>query len=72
MRAVKRKREKERKKQRRLVEQYGNMSMEDRMETHTFKRFSSTVDSIMESAEDVDMAVLNEGRSRELEFTIRR
>ena len=37
------------------------LSAEELMDTATFKRFSSAIDTVLENAEDIDLSVLNAG-----------
>lgn len=51
------KRRREKHKHKRVTEEH--LSTDDLMETATFKKFYSIVDSILESSEDLDFGALN-------------
>ena len=38
------------------------LSAEELMDTATFKRFSSAIEGVLESAEDLDLSTMNNGR----------
>lgn len=38
------------------------LSAEELMDTATFKRFNTAIDSVLESAEDIDLGILNAGQ----------
>ena len=50
-----------RKKDRRRMD-HSNLSLEELMETGTFKKFHKSIESVIESAEDVDLNMLNSSK----------
>lgn len=48
-----------RKKERRRMMGLSNLSLEELMETGTFKKFHKSIESVLEAAEDVDLNMLN-------------
>ena len=41
---------------------HSNLSLEELMETGTFKKFHKSIESVIESAEDVDLNMLNSSK----------
>ena len=50
-----------RKKDRRRID-HSNLSLEELMETGTFKKFHKSIEFVIESAEDVDLNMLNSSK----------